>query len=116
MYTARNFDTLLGTPGFSDKLLTTHFTLYQGYVTNINKLVDELKTLAIDGKYAVYHSAGHGAAFGTGDLRTCDKTNNTSHLGGSYNAGGQPAAYLAGKSCFSLTEVEVYTPRMCVIL
>jgi len=36
-YTALNFDQLLGTPGFSDKLLTTHFKLYQGYVANTNK-------------------------------------------------------------------------------
>lgn len=43
MYEAKNFDHLLGTPGFSDTLLKNHFTLYQGYVTNTNKLVEELK-------------------------------------------------------------------------
>ena len=42
MYTAKNFDHLLGTPGFSDQLLKNHFTLYQGYVTNTNKLADDL--------------------------------------------------------------------------
>ncbi len=45
MYTPLKFDHLLGTPGFSDKALETHFTLYQGYVTNTNKLTDELKKL-----------------------------------------------------------------------
>jgi Fe-Mn family superoxide dismutase len=45
MYQPKNFDTLIGTDGFSEKLLTTHFTLYQGYVTNTNKLADQLKTL-----------------------------------------------------------------------
>lgn len=38
MYEAKNFDHLLGTPGFSDQLLKNHFTLYQGYVKNTNDL------------------------------------------------------------------------------
>ena len=38
MYEAKNFDNLLGTPGFSDQLMKNHFTLYQGYVMNANKL------------------------------------------------------------------------------
>lgn len=38
-YVARSFAHLLGTPGFSDKLLKDHFGLYEGYVTNTNKLL-----------------------------------------------------------------------------
>lgn len=49
-YTARNFDCLLGTAGFSDTLLKNHFTLYQGYVTNSNKLADALSAMAKEGK------------------------------------------------------------------
>jgi Fe-Mn family superoxide dismutase len=49
-YTAKNFDHLLGTPGFSDTLLKNHFTLYQGYVTNTNKLSDILDGMLKDGK------------------------------------------------------------------
>ncbi len=45
MYEAKNFDHLLGTAGFSDQLLKNHFTLYQGYVTNTNKLLTELEAL-----------------------------------------------------------------------
>lgn len=48
-YTAQNYEHLLGTPGFSDKLLTTHFKLYEGYVTNTNKLIEELKQLVDKG-------------------------------------------------------------------
>jgi len=51
-YTAKNFDHLIGTPGLSDQLLKNHFTLYQGYVTNTNKLTDELGALLKDGKTA----------------------------------------------------------------
>ena len=49
-YTAKSYDHLLGTPGFSDALLKNHFTLYQGYVTNTNKVNDELAALAAEGK------------------------------------------------------------------
>ena len=50
MYTAQNFDHLLGLAGFSDVLLKNHFTLYQGYVANTNKLIDKLKSFAVDNK------------------------------------------------------------------
>ena len=51
-YDAKNFEKLLGTPGFSDALLRNHFTLYQGYVTNTNKVAEALGTMARDGKMA----------------------------------------------------------------
>lgn len=43
MYEAKNFEGLLGTEGFSDVLLRNHFTLYEGYVSNTNKLVEALR-------------------------------------------------------------------------
>jgi Fe-Mn family superoxide dismutase len=49
-YQAMNFDRLLGTPGFSDQLLNNHFTLYNGYVTNTNKLMEEFAELEKQGK------------------------------------------------------------------
>src|SRR3989344_1580834 len=49
-FEAKNFDHLLGTAGFSDNLLKNHFTLYQGYVKNVNLLIEELETLLKDGK------------------------------------------------------------------
>lgn len=45
MYTAKDFSHLLGLPGLSDALLTNHFTLYQGYVTNTNKLLEMMKVI-----------------------------------------------------------------------
>lgn len=47
MYEAKKFDSLMGTVGFSDTLLTNHFTLYAGYVTNTNKLSELLKTAKV---------------------------------------------------------------------
>jgi Fe-Mn family superoxide dismutase len=51
-YTAKEYARLIGTPGFSDALLNNHFTLYQGYVTNTNKLLDSLGPLLKEGKSA----------------------------------------------------------------
>src|SRR3989338_6922565 len=50
VYEAKNYEHLLGTKGFSDQLLKNHFTLYQGYVTNTNKLVDTMMTMVKEGK------------------------------------------------------------------
>ena len=41
----KKFDNLLGLTGFSDILLKNHFTLYEGYVKNINTLFDLFKTV-----------------------------------------------------------------------
>ncbi len=49
-YEAKNFEHLLGTKGFSDQLLKNHSTLYQGYVTNTNKVAELLVTLHKGGK------------------------------------------------------------------
>jgi Fe-Mn family superoxide dismutase len=49
-YQAMNFERLLGTQGFSDQLLNNHFTLYNGYVTNTNKLMEEFAELEKQGK------------------------------------------------------------------
>ena len=44
-YTAKEYARLIGMAGFSEALLKNHFTLYQGYVTNTNKLLDTLEQL-----------------------------------------------------------------------
>lgn len=51
-YEAKNFESLLGTKGLSDQLLKNHFTLYQGYVTNTNKVAEALGAMAKEGKTA----------------------------------------------------------------
>ncbi len=51
-YAAKDFTKLIGMQGFSETLLKNHFTLYQGYVTNTNKVLDTLDQMAKDGKSA----------------------------------------------------------------
>jgi Fe-Mn family superoxide dismutase len=49
-YTATDYGNLVGTEGFSETLLRNHFTLYQGYVTNTNRLLDSLAAMLKEGK------------------------------------------------------------------
>lgn len=49
-YQAKDFSFLIGMEGFSETLLKNHFTLYQGYVTNTNKLADLLTAMLKEGK------------------------------------------------------------------
>ncbi len=49
-YSAKDYSSLIGMGGFSETLLQNHFTLYQGYVANTNKLVEVLGQMAKDGK------------------------------------------------------------------
>ena len=52
-YAAKDYSKLIGMEGFSETLLKNHFTLYQGYVTNTNKVLDALEQMLKDGKTSV---------------------------------------------------------------
>lgn len=47
-YTTKDHSSLIGMEGFSETLLRNHFTLYQGYVNNTNKLHELLACKAKD--------------------------------------------------------------------
>jgi superoxide dismutase, Fe-Mn family len=49
-YTAKDYGNLIGMKGFSDTLLKNHFALYQGYISNTNKLADLLTQMLKEGK------------------------------------------------------------------
>lgn len=51
-YAVQDYSRLIGMEGFSETLLKNHFTLYQGYVTNTNKLLDILSQMLKDGNTA----------------------------------------------------------------
>ena len=51
-YSAKDYAQLIGMAGFSETLLKNHFTLYQGYVTNTNKVLDTLDQMIKDAKTA----------------------------------------------------------------
>ena len=56
-YAAKDYSKLIGMEGFSETLLKNHFTLYQGYVTNTNKVLDTLAQMLKDGKTGAYEYA-----------------------------------------------------------
>ena len=47
MYKAKDFKYLLGLEGFSDNALNMHFTLYEGYVNNINSILEGFRNGSI---------------------------------------------------------------------
>lgn len=49
-YQAKDYSKLIGMQGFSETLLKNHFTLYQGYVTNTNKVIEALEAMLKEGK------------------------------------------------------------------
>jgi Fe-Mn family superoxide dismutase len=51
-YTPKDYAVLIGMAGFSEALLKNHFTLYQGYVINTNKVLDILEQMLKEGKAA----------------------------------------------------------------
>ncbi len=51
-YAATDYGKLIGMEGFSEALLKNHFTLYQGYVANTNKVLDILGGMLAEGRTA----------------------------------------------------------------
>ena len=49
-YSAKDYSNLIGMEGFSETLVKNHFTLYQGYVNNTNKLWELLTAMLKEGK------------------------------------------------------------------
>lgn len=50
IYEKKDFEHLLGLPGFSDEMLSTHFGLYEGYVKNVQKISESIPKLAEENK------------------------------------------------------------------
>ena len=63
-YQPKNYENLIDIKGFSEQLLRDHFTLYNGYVTNFNKLNDILVTMEKDGKFGTPEYAELNRRFG----------------------------------------------------
>jgi Fe-Mn family superoxide dismutase len=56
-YTAKDYTKLIGMEGFSETLLKNHFTLYQGYVTNTNKVLEALDQMLKSDKTSTFEFA-----------------------------------------------------------
>jgi len=49
-YELKNYENLIGMKGLSEQILKNHFTLYQGYVTNVKKVSEILANLSRENK------------------------------------------------------------------
>ncbi len=89
-YSAQDYSRLIGMAGFSDTLLNNHFTLYQGYVKNTNKLMETLAAMLKEDRTATPEYAElkrrMGFEFNGMRLHECYFSN----LGGSGDAGKAP--------------------------
>lgn len=63
-YQAKNYYHLIGMPGFSEKLLTMHFKLYEGYVKNTNALTQKIEALEKARQMDSIEYAGYKHMFG----------------------------------------------------
>ncbi len=63
-YEPKNYDNLIGIKGFSEQLLRDHFTLYQGYVANFNKLDQTLVAIEKAGNFGTPEYAELNRRFG----------------------------------------------------
>ncbi len=97
-YTAKDFGNLVGMEGFSETLLKNHFTLYQGYVTNTNKLMDSLAAMLKEGKVGTpeYAELKRRMGFEFNGMRLHEY-----YFG---NLGGKGALDKSGKLCRKLAE------------
>ena len=105
-YTAKDFGAILGTPGFSETLLKNHFTLYGGYVTNTNKVLDTLAQMLKDGKAGTpeYAELKRRLGWEWNGMRLHELY--FGNLGG--KAGLDPAGRLAGKLAAEFGSVEMW--------
>jgi len=97
-YIAKDYSKLIGMEGFSETLLRNHFTLYQGYVTNTNKLVDSLAAMVKEGKIGTpeYSELKRRMGFEFDGMRL--------HEYYFENLGGKAALNKAGKLCKKMAE------------
>ena len=87
-YTPKDYAKLLGMAGFSETLLKNHFTLYQGYVTNTNKLLDTLAAMLKDGKVTAHPPPSTPSSSGgwAGSSTACGCTSSTSRTSAARSA------------------------------
>ncbi len=54
MYQAKQFASISGVKGLSEKLMTEHYKLYEGYVKKANEILEKLKTVDYTSANATY--------------------------------------------------------------
>lgn len=88
MYTSKQFPSIRELPGFSERMMTEHYKLYEGYVKKANEILEKLKTVdrtTANQTYSDLRSLKVGLSFALGGIKSHELY--FGHLGGS---GGNP--------------------------
>lgn len=99
MYEAKQFESINGVEGLSEKLMKEHYKLYEGYIKKANEISDKLKTVDLSTANATYsdlRALKLGYSFAVGAIKS-HELYFTNLSGQGANKGGQPSGWLGTK-------------------
>lgn len=103
MYTPKQFESINGVEGLSEKLMKEHYKLYEGYVKKANEIEEKLKTVDLstaNQTYSDLRALKLGYSFAVGGIKS-HELYFTNLSGQGANKGGQPNGWLG-------TQIEQY--------
>lgn len=95
MFSPQQFDSINGLVGLSERLMTEHYKLYEGYVKKANEILEKLKSVdkaSANATYSDLRALKMGYAFALGAIKSHELY--FSHLGGTTRAPGDILAKL----------------------
>ncbi len=98
MYEAKQFESINGVEGLSEKLMKEHYKLYEGYVKKANEIIEKLKTVDLTTANATYsdlRALKLGYSFAVDAIKS-HELYFTNLSGTGANKGGQPSGWLGG--------------------
>lgn len=103
MYTPKEFESINGVEGLSEKLMKEHYKLYEGYVKKANEIEEKLKTVDLttaNPTYSDLRALKLGYSFAVGGIKS-HELYFTNLSGQGANKGGKPNGWLG-------TQIEQY--------
>ncbi len=96
MYEAKQFESINGVEGLSEKLMKEHYKLYEGYIKKANEITEKLKTVDLSTANATYsdlRALKLGYSFAVDAIKS-HELYFTNLSGTGANKGGQPSGWL----------------------
>lgn len=96
MYEAKQFESINGVEGLSERLMKEHYKLYEGYVKKANEITEKLKTVDLTTANATYsdlRALKLGYSFAVDAIKS-HELYFTNLSGQGANKGGQPSGWL----------------------
>jgi Fe-Mn family superoxide dismutase len=91
-FEAKQFDSINGVPGMSEKMMKEHYKLYEGYVKKANEIVEKLKTVdrsTANATYSDLRALKLGFSFALDAIKSHEL-----YFGNISGKGGQPQGWL----------------------